>query len=72
MSLLLLLHRKALGQWLDSRCKLFRAHSWDAFSYGKRRCVHCGEEQWLMKKQFPKIGEAGLTWVSMRLPERFL
>ena len=65
---LLLIFRKTLAEWMTERCNLFRAHEWDAFSYGKRRCVHCGEEQWLMRSTVTRIGQPSLMWRSMRLP----
>lgn len=46
-------------------------HDWDEFSFGKRRCRKCGEEQWLFENKYPAIGEPQYEWKSLYEP-RFL
>lgn len=65
-SMLTLLLR-AFDEGMKERCNLFRRHSWESTAPFKRRCTHCGEEQWLFSKQYPAIGEAKYTWEKMSL-----
>lgn len=57
--------RKVLSFFRRVKSKASHKHDWDRFSYGKRRCRVCGQEDWLFSNPYPDIGEPKLYWKKM-------